>query len=426
MSSISGVAADARQLAGQAGGLARGAEALASSASDEQVRASLARTASRLDSSVVRPLTDALGNGLESGSSTTLAGEPDLAQALHELAVEATRLRVRAAGAPALQEAVAALQDLACQAVASDPERLEARRTELRTIFQGLSPAIQSATDGPYLLTNVPAMTDWLGVSLDPLPQAALCRCGASQLKPWCDGSHAQIGFRSAKADDRVPDRLDRYPGLGLTIADNRGTCAHSGFCTDRLPSVFRSDQEPFVAPAGGRFDEIVRAGQACPSGALAVGVAEQDPVGASDSVREPAVEVSMDGPYRITGTIELLDGDGNPEPRNDGASLEHFSLCRCGKSQNKPFCSGMHWYADFHDPPPPEKATLFEWAGGFPALLRLTRRFYETPRARGPAALRAVLADVALIIRNGWPRGWGRCSAAHRLTASATANMTA
>jgi truncated hemoglobin YjbI len=37
-----------------------------------------------------------------------------------------------------------------------------------------------------------------------------------------------------------------------------------------------------------------------------------------------------------------------------------------------------MHWYADFHDPPPPQQATLFEWAGGFPALLRLTRRFYE------------------------------------------------
>jgi truncated hemoglobin YjbI len=74
-----------------------------------------------------------------------------------------------------------------------------------------------------------------------------------------------------------------------------------------------------------------------------------------------------------------LLDGAGSAESRNAGASLEHYSLCRCGKSQNKPFCSGMHWYADFHDPPPPEEATLFEWAGGFPALLRLTRRFYET-----------------------------------------------
>ena len=137
--------------------------------------------------------------------------------------------------------------------------------------------------------------------------------------------------------------------------------------------------KEPFVAPAGGRVDEIIRAGAACPSGALSVGLAEQDPVGASDTARAPAVEVSLDGPYRVTGAIELLDGDASPEARNDGASLEHYSLCRCGQSQNKPFCSGMHWYADFHDPPAPEQATLFEWAGGFPALLRLTRRFYET-----------------------------------------------
>ncbi len=109
------------------------------------------------------------------------------------------------------------------------------------------------------------------------------------------------------------------------------------------------------------------------------------EPVGASDTEREPAIEVSKDGPYRVTGSIELLDRDSSAEARNDGASLEHYSLCRCGKSQNKPFCSGMHWYADFHDPPPPAQATLFQWAGGFPALLRLTRRFYEVHVPQDP-----------------------------------------
>ena len=101
-------------------------------------------------------------------------------------------------------------------------------------------------------------------------------------------------------------------------------------------------------------------------------------PSGDQTRAREPAIEVSKDGPYRVTGAIALHDRDGQPEPRADGASREHYSLCRCGQSQNKPFCSGMHWYADFHDPSPPEQATLFEWAGGFPALLRLTQRFYE------------------------------------------------
>ncbi len=378
MSSISGVAQDARALAQRADQLRARCEALAAAAQDEATRATLARVAGRLGSSVVRPLGSALGSQGDQLAAESLASEGELPHALHLLAVEATRLRVRAAGALSLQEAAAALQDLACQSVAEDVERLAARRTELAALMTGLPATIQSAPNGPYLLTNVQTLTDWLGVALDPAPQAALCRCGASSIKPWCDGSHSQAGFEDAKADGRIPDRLDRYTGLGVLIADNRGTCAHSGFCTDRAPTVFRVNDEPFVAPAGGRVDEILRAARECPSGALSTKAGGGDPVRASDTAREPAVEVSRDGPYRVTGSIELLDRDGRPEARNDGASLEHYSLCRCGKSQNKPFCSGMHWYADFHDPPSPEQATLFQWAGGFPALLRLTRRFYE------------------------------------------------
>jgi CDGSH-type Zn-finger protein/truncated hemoglobin YjbI len=378
MSNISGVAIDARQLMARADALGRACETLAAHMQDEATRATLARAAGRLAASVIRPLSAALGGAPAAVDGPALTGESELADALHELAVDATRLRVRAPGAPSLQEATAALHDLACQSVAGDAERLHARRTELSALLDGLPPSIQSAPDGPYLLTNAPEMTDWLGVSLAPTPQAALCRCGASEIKPWCDGTHAQVGFHAVKAEDRVANRVERYHGIGITIADNRGTCAHSGFCTDRLPSAFRTDQEPFVAPAGGRVDEISRAAHDCPSGALSATTDGEDPVGRSDQRRPPRIEVSRDGPYRITGGVTLLDGDGNPEPRNDGASFEHYSLCRCGKSQNKPFCSGMHWYADFHDPPVANQATLFQWAGGFPALLRLTRRFYE------------------------------------------------
>ncbi len=378
MGVIAGVAEDTRALVARADRLRAQCEELAGAAQDDQTRATLSRVAGRLGSSVMRPLTAALGSNQHSPDGAAPADRKEVGDQLHLLAAEATRLRVRAGGALALQEASAALQDLACQAVADDAERLVSRRTEFAALLDGLPSTIQSMANGPYLLTNVTALTDWLGVSLEPTPQSALCRCGASASKPWCDGSHAQIGFESAKSDRRVPDRLDRYQGLGVRIADNRGTCAHSGFCTDRSPSVFRTDKEPFVAPAGGRVDEILRAARDCPSGALGAAIGDREPVGASDSPREPTIEVSKDGPYRITGSIQLLDNEGGAEARNQGASLEHYSLCRCGKSQNKPFCSGMHWYAEFHDPPAPEEATLFQWAGGFPALTRLTRRFYE------------------------------------------------
>ena len=376
MSSVSGAAASGRELLAHADALGRAYEALAAATDDEARRAALSRVAGRLAASVVRPLGAALGD-IANGAAQP-GTEAELGVALHDLACQATRLRVGVGGPPALLEASAALQDLACQLVAEDDECLAARRGEFVSLQEQLAPSIQSAPDGPYLVTNVARMTDWLGVSLEPLPQAALCRCGASQLKPWCDGSHSVIGFHAAKAPDRVADRLDTYQGQHLTVTDNRGICAHSGFCTDRAPTAFRVDTEPFVAPSGARADEIVRAARDCPSGALGYALDGRDPAGVADQDREPAIEISKDGPYRVTGTIELLDASGNPEPRNTGASREHYSLCRCGKSQNKPFCSGMHWYADFHDPPAPEQATLFQWAGGFPALLRLTRRFYE------------------------------------------------
>jgi truncated hemoglobin YjbI/CDGSH-type Zn-finger protein len=92
------------------------------------------------------------------------------------------------------------------------------------------------------------------------------------------------------------------------------------------------------------------------------------------------AITVSKDGPYRVTGGLPLRRPDGTDEPRNDGASLEHYSLCRCGQSQNKPFCSGRHWDAPFRDPllADDHEPTIFEWAGGMPALLALTTVFYS------------------------------------------------
>ena len=225
-------------------------------------------------------------------------------------------------------------------------------------------------------------LTDWLGDLLCAPPQIALCRCGQSASKPFCDGSHADSGFTDAKDPDRVPDRRDTYVGQQLTILDNRGICQHSGYCSDRLATAFRVGEEPFVAPSGGRMDELIRAVRDCPSGALSYAL---DGVEAREDVdyhgtREPAIEVSKDGPYRITGAIALVGADAGDEPRNAGASLEHYALCRCGHSQNKPFCSGMHWYVDFKDPVPgpDHEPTIFEWAGGLPALTRMTRLFYE------------------------------------------------
>jgi len=44
-------------------------------------------------------------------------------------------------------------------------------------------------------------------------------------------------------------------------------------------------------------------------------------------------------GPYKVTGPIELLDAEGNPIPVHS----DPLFLCRCGGSANKPFCDGTH-----------------------------------------------------------------------------------
>jgi CDGSH-type Zn-finger protein len=55
---------------------------------------------------------------------------------------------------------------------------------------------------------------------------------------------------------------------------------------------------------------------------------------------------VTDNGPYAITGGVGLLG-----VTFGQGASSEHYTLCRCGASKNKPFCDGSHWTVEFRDP---------------------------------------------------------------------------
>jgi CDGSH-type Zn-finger protein/truncated hemoglobin YjbI len=355
--------------------------AVVDEAADDDIRC-------RLVESVLRPLAEAVTE--KRHRARTQAQPAGAGNRAHEietqlwaLAQDATKLRARWAGEPEqqtfLMEATAALQDLALSA--SPIETRGARLAALRQVQVDLSQEVRCAHNGPYLVTNAGRLRDWLGEEIPVAPQTALCRCGASQIKPICDGACASSGFTDKKDPKRVPDHRDTYEGVQLTVFDNRGICQHSGFCTDRLNTVFHTEGA-FVTPSGGRMDDIIRAVRNCPSGALSYafnGVEARDQVDWENS-RDPAIDVTKDGPYRITGGIPLTNSEGEPVKRAEGSSLEHYALCRCGHSQNKPFCSGMHWYVDFKDPVPDSDVTptLFEWCGGLPALTTVTRIFYE------------------------------------------------
>jgi CDGSH-type Zn-finger protein/truncated hemoglobin YjbI len=353
----------------------------------EADRMRFAQAAQRMTDSVIRPLNDFLSGSVSDESfrrnddEDAQASGIDFTDSLSHLAKQATTLSCEADAPWPLAEAAAGLQDVACHFVkAGTPDRVASLVCELRAIQSTLPCSIRVLENGPYLLTNVERLYNWLGESIETRPRMALCRCGGSGIKPLCDGSHARLNFSGAKDPNRVADHQEVYVGQQVTVFDNRGMCAHSGFCTDRLASAFHVGKEPFVTPSGARADDIIRAVRACPSGALGYAIDGREARNDVNSSRPSSIEVSKDGPYRVTGSIQLIDSEGKPEQGGKGASLEHYSLCRCGHSQNKPFCSGRHWHIQFRDPVTPinHAPTLFEWAGGLPALTTMTRIFYS------------------------------------------------
>lgn len=212
---------------------------------------------------------------------------------------------------------------------------------------ENAKPQISPREHGPLRVEGLENLLDAEGHRIDTARKKkgniALCRCGYSRTKPFCDGNHRNTDFRSTKLSDGEWDFRTDYEGEAVTVHDNRGICSHIGYCTDQLPDVFRDGIEPWIDPDGAPGERVVEQTRRCPSGALSHSV---DGVEHRDRQRPPTIQVVAAGPYLVTGGIELQDIE-----RGEGASLEHYTLCRCGHSKNKPLCDGTHGYVDFTDP---------------------------------------------------------------------------
>lgn len=163
---------------------------------------------------------------------------------------------------------------------------------------QPTAPAIEPRDGGPLVAKAVPMLTGPDGQAMEAKPVMALCRCGASKNKPYCDGSHNQIGFDSRPSDDRTKDEVLTYEGRDITVHYNRLVCSHAGECGKRLKVVFDPARKPWIVPDNGVAEEIKAVVRACPSGALRYslnGEASQHGVAG-----EPGVTVEKDGPYRV------------------------------------------------------------------------------------------------------------------------------
>lgn len=203
-------------------------------------------------------------------------------------------------------------------------------------------PQIIPQKNGPLKVSELGKFTNSRNEPIATKKNMFLCRCGGSKTKPFCDGTHTNIDFSDENEGGRVPDRRDNYEGKKITIHDNRGICSHAAFCTDYLATVFRMSVEPWINPDGAALEEIKRIINMCPSGALSYLV---EGVEHRDHDAAPEIHNLRNGPYCVKGGIELVGHD-----LGKGASEEHYTLCRCGKSGNKPRCDGSHWYAAFKD----------------------------------------------------------------------------
>lgn len=202
-------------------------------------------------------------------------------------------------------------------------------------------PTIACAPNGPYLVKNLEGFENSKGEALPVKPVVALCRCGGSASKPYCDGTHKTNGFSDANLPGKSKTHRKSYPGKQITIQDDRSICAHAGYCTDGLASVFNSESTPWIIPDNGTVDEIIAVVRRCPSGALSYSIADFTP----EETASPTITVTKDGPYAVAGGCQLEN-----MALADGAPADRYTLCRCGASKNKPFCDGSHWDAGFQD----------------------------------------------------------------------------
>ena len=224
-----------------------------------------------------------------------------------------------------------------------------------------VSAKVQIMKNGPYIVSgNVPLSKEVIGTNEDgesvkweqkaEIPsteQYALCRCGHSTNKPFCDGSHTKAGFDGTETASRRPyiEQANVIQGPTMSLMDVKSLCAFARFCdpNGRVWNLVSETAKPSASK------HLVSQTCDCPSGRLVVLDNETEkPIEPKYEpsiglVEDPAKQCS--GPVWLRGGVQIIGADGfEYEVRN------RVTLCRCGASQNKPFCNGAHASIGFSD----------------------------------------------------------------------------
>ncbi|GAA4310009.1 hypothetical protein GCM10023178_18750 [Actinomadura luteofluorescens] len=194
------------------------------------------------------------------------------------------------------------------------------------------------------------ALTWQTGDALPTEPVYALCRCGHSRSKPFCDGTHALIGFDGTEsADVRPYEELQHvHDGVGISAQRVGELCIHAAFCIGRTRPIAE-----MLAETG---DSDVRSNimgriEHCPSGSYSYALrrgGETIEPGLPPAIAVLEEEDGLASALWVTGGVPVHRADGRPlETRN------RVTLCRCGQSAGKPLCDGTHRKIDFREEAP-------------------------------------------------------------------------
>ena len=161
--------------------------------------------------------------------------------------------------------------------------------------------------------------------------------------------------------------RIDKYKGSRITVINEGKRCIHSRFCVLNLPDVFRANVDgPWIAPDAAAAEATIAVVTRCPSGALRYRPEEGGHAEGAPGVN--TIRVAENGPLIVHAELSVA-GD---------TSSHRATLCRCGKSFNKPYCDGMHRKAGF-------KATGEPDAGEIETLTVKNGPLVVTPTKDGP-----------------------------------------
>jgi uncharacterized Fe-S cluster protein YjdI len=133
------------------------------------------------------------------------------------------------------------------------------------------------------------------------------------------------------------------YTNGDITVVWKPNLCIHSTKCWHGLIEVFNPRNRPWVNMSGAPTERIIAQVQQCPSGALSYHHSSANAAVSSDETLTVRVEALPNGPLLVYGTLRVKDAAGNETARSNTTAF-----CRCGASQNKPFCDGSHVGAHF------------------------------------------------------------------------------